>query len=97
MPTATMVADNLSGFAGPGTLYRVDPPMKGTEYVLLYYRPEMFGQPGQLTVILSDQYGAVFGSDVRPQQGSYVTDERGVNHSLALMLAGDYTIVEGVE
>lgn len=94
MPTATMVADNLSGFAGPGTLYRVDPPLKGTEYVLLYYRPEMFGQPGQLNVILSDPYGAVFGGDVRPQQGTYVTDKP--DHALALRIAG-YELVEDTD
>lgn len=94
MATATLVADNLSGFAGPATLYRVDPPLNGTEHVLLYFRPPLFGQPGQLNVILSDRYGAVFGSDVRPQPGTYVCEERDVNHALALQIAGGYRIVE---
>lgn len=92
MPTATMVADNLSGFVGPATLYRIDPPMHGTDHVLVYYRPEMFGQRGQLTVVLADSQGAVFGGDVRPQSGTHITSEP--NHHLALQLAGGYTIAE---
>lgn len=92
MPTAQMVRDNVQGFAGPGTLYKVDPPMKGTEYLLLFYRPAFMGQEGQLNVILATKNGASFLRDVRPQQGSHVTREP--NHHLALAMAGDYVIVD---
>lgn len=92
MPTAVKVADDIGGFAGPGTLYRVEPPLNGTEHVVLYHQPPAFGQHGQLCVILATKNGAVFGRDVRPQPGTYVTDEP--NHHLALQLAGGYTIVE---
>lgn len=92
MPTAVKVADEVGGFAGPGTLYRVDPPMNGTEYVLLYHQPPAFGQHGQLCVILATKNGASFTRDVRPQPGTYVTDEP--NHALSLQLAGGYVVTE---
>ncbi len=92
MPTAVKVAENVGGFAGPGTLYRVDPPLNGTEHVLLYHQPPAFGQHGQLCVILATKNGASFSRDVRPQPGTYVTDEP--DHVLALQLAGGYQIVE---
>lgn len=91
MATARMVRDNVNGFSGPATLYQIDPPMKGTEYLLLFYRPEFMGQEGQLNVILATKNGASFTRDVRPQPGSHVT--RDPNHALALALAGDYVIV----
>lgn len=92
MPTAVLVEDGIGGFAGPASLYRIDPPMKGTDHVLVYYRPPILGQEGQLTVVLATAGGAVFGQDVRPQQGTHVTREP--NHHLALQLAGGYTIVD---
>lgn len=92
MPTAVKVAENVGGFAGPGTLYRVDPPLNGTEFVLLYHQPSAFGQHGQLCVILATKNGASFTRDVRPRPGTYVTDEP--NHALSLQLAGGYQIVE---
>lgn len=90
MPTAVLVADDVPGFPGPASLYRIDPPLKGTDHLILFYQPPLFGQQGQLNVILATESGAVFGSDVRPQQGSYVTNEP--NHYLALQLAGAYMI-----
>ena len=92
MSTAVLVADNITGFPGVASLYRIDPPMKGTDHVVLFYQPPLFHQQGQLNVVLATDTGAVFGNDVRPQQGSYVTSEP--NHSLALMIAGGYLIVE---
>lgn len=92
MPTAVMVADNVGGLPGPATLYRIDPPLKGTDHVLLYFQPPMYGQEGQLVVVLATQYGAVFGADVRPQPGSHVTSTP--NHPLALQLAGGYSLIE---
>ncbi|CCW14588.1 hypothetical protein EBESD8_51580 [Rhodococcus aetherivorans] len=92
MPTAVLVDDGVGGFAGPASLYRIDPPIKGTDHVLVYYRPPMMGQEGQLTVVLATPGGAVFGQDVRPQQGTHVTREP--NHHLALQLAGGYQIVD---
>lgn len=92
MPTAVLVEDGIGGFAGPASLYRIDPPLKGTDHVLVYFRPPIAGQEGQLTVVLATAGGAVFGQDVRPQAGTHVTREP--NHHLALQLAGGYTIVE---
>ena len=92
MPTAVMVADHVGGLPGPATLYRIDPPLKGTDHLLLFFQPPMWGQDGQLVVLLATQYGAVFGSDVRPQPGTHVTDSP--NHPLALQLAGGYSLLE---
>lgn len=91
MATARLVRDNINGFSGPATLYQIDPPMKGTDHLLLFYRPEFMGQEGQLNVILATKNGASFTRDVRPQPGSHVT--RQPNHSLALAMAGDYVIL----
>ena len=90
MPTASVVAEDLPGFAGPATLYKIDPPMKGTDHLIVYFQPPMFGQLGKVCVILGTEHGSVFGDDVRPQQGTYVTNEP--NHHLALMIAGGYLI-----
>lgn len=95
MPTARIVADGLAGFAGPATLYRIDPPIQGTDHVVVYHRPRVYGQAGQMTVVLATAGGAVYGREVRPQPGTYTTDEP--NHHLALQLAGGYQIVEFVE
>ena len=92
MPTAVMVADNVGGLPGPATLYRIDPPLKGTDHLLLFFQPPMWGQDGQLVVLLATQYGAVFGADVRPQPGTHVTSAP--NHPLALQLAGGYSLLE---
>jgi len=71
-------------------LYKIDPPIKGTDHLIVYYQPPLFGQQGQVCVILATEHGAVFGDDVRPQQGTYVTNEP--NHYLALQIAGGYLI-----
>ncbi|MCZ4649470.1 hypothetical protein O4106_21855 [Rhodococcus pyridinivorans] len=90
MSVASVVAENVPGYAGPATLYKIDPPIKGTDHLIVYYQPPLFGQQGQLCVILATEHGAVFGDDVRPQQGTYVTNEP--NHYLALQIAGGYLI-----
>lgn len=94
MPIASVVAENVSGFAGPATLYKIDPPLKGTDHLIVYFQPPMWGQLGKVCVILGTEQGAVFGVDVRPQQGTYVTNEP--NHHLALQIAGGYLIVESM-
>lgn len=90
MHTAVMVADGLGGWAGPATLYRIDWPINGKDHLLVFHQPAMYGQPGQLVVLLSDENARV--KDTRPQPGSHTTDEP--NHHLALQLAGGYRIVE---
>lgn len=90
MKTAVMVADGLAGWAGPATLYRLDWPIKGMDHLLLFHQPAMYGQPGQLIVLLADENARV--KDTRPQLGSHTTDEP--NHPFALQLAGGYQIVE---
>jgi hypothetical protein len=92
MATAEMVVDGLPGFAGLATLYRIDPPIQGTDHLIVYHRPRIAGQPGQMTVVLGTAGGVVHGREVRPQPGTYTTDEP--NHALALQLAGGYTIAE---
>ena len=95
MATAEIVVDGLEGFAGPATLYRIDPPIKGTDHLIVYHRPRMFGQPGQMTVILATEGGVGYDRRVEPVAGTYLTDEP--NHALALQLAGGYRIVEVAE
>lgn len=92
MPTAEIVADGLDGFVAPATLYRIDPPIQGTDHVLVYHRPPMFGQPGQMTVVLSTPGGVGYGRRMDPVDGTYTTNEP--NHHLALQLAGGYRIVD---
>ncbi|WP_029542451.1 hypothetical protein [Rhodococcus aetherivorans] len=94
MGTAVKVMDEVGGFAGPGTLYKVDPPAKGTEHLLLYHQPPLFGQPGQLCVLLATPNGAAFTRDLQPQPGTYVTDKP--DHALALRIAG-YELVEDTD
>ena len=94
MGTAVKVRENIAGFSGPGTLYRVEPAWQGVDHVLLYYRPPMLGQGGQLVVILATPNGASALPDVRPQPGTYVTDKP--DHALALRIAG-YELVEGTD
>lgn len=92
MPTAKIIADGIAGFAGPATLYQIDPPIQGTDHIIVYHRPRIYGQAGQMTVVLSTPVGGVYGREVRAQPGTYTTDEP--NHHLALQLAGGYSIVE---
>ncbi|SED50179.1 hypothetical protein SAMN04490240_4052 [Rhodococcus pyridinivorans] len=91
MPTAKIVADGIAGFAGLATLYQIDPPIQGTDHIIVYHRPRIYGQPGQMTVVLSTPDGGVYGREVRAQPGTYTTDEP--NHYLALQLAGGYSLV----
>ena len=93
MATAEMVVDGLPGFAGLATLYRIDPPISGADHLIVYHRPKIAGQVGQMTVVLGTSAGVAKGVDIRPQPGTYTTDEP--NHALALQLAGGYLITEG--
>lgn len=88
-----VVADGLAGFAGPATLYRIDPPISGTDHVAVYFREPMRGQKsGQLSVVLATSGGVGFGGRMDAIQGTHVTNEP--NHHLALQLAGGYMIVD---
>lgn len=90
MSTALQVADGLAGWAGPATLYRIDPPMKGSDHLLIFHQRSMYGQSGHMVVLISDENAHA--KDTRPQPGSHATDDP--NHHLALQLAGGYRIVE---
>lgn len=93
MATAEIVMDGLPSPGGyEATLYRIDPPIQGTDHVLVYHRPKIHGQPGQMSVILATPGGVGYGGRMDAVQGTYVTDEP--NHHLALQLAGGYRIVE---
>jgi len=92
MNTAELVADGLAGYPGPASLYRIDPPMAGTDHLLLFHQRARYGQSGQLVVILAREDGLPYHGDVRPTVGSHATDDP--NHHLALQLAGGYRIVE---
>lgn len=94
MGTAVKVRDSIAGFAGPGTLYQIEPAWQGVDHVLLYYRPPILGQSGQLVVLLATPNGASALREVRPQQGTYVTDKP--DHALALRIAG-YELVEDTD
>ncbi|WP_039583462.1 hypothetical protein [Rhodococcus sp. Chr-9] len=92
MSTAEIVADGLASPGGfEATLYRVDPPIQGTDHLLVWHQPRMFGQPGQMKVVLATPGGAGYGKRMDAIAGTYVTDEP--NHHLALQLAGGYQIV----
>ncbi|MEE2058987.1 hypothetical protein [Rhodococcus artemisiae] len=90
MPTAEIVAEIPDVYAGPATLYRVDPPVDGSNHLIVYHQPPMYGQKGKVCVLVSDEYGVA--SDMRQRDGSYTTDEP--NHHLALQLAGGYVLIE---
>lgn len=92
MNTAVTVADGIGGYPGPATLYRIDPPMQGTDHLIICHMKAVYGQAGQLAVLLATEDGATYRGDVRPQVGSYTTDEP--NHHLALQLAGGYVLIE---
>lgn len=92
MATAEIVVDGLPGFAGLATLYRIDPPTQGADHLIVYHQPRIAGQAGQMVVVLGTEGGVCRTADVRPQPGTYTTDEP--NHALALQLAGGYTIEE---
>ncbi|MBM4567803.1 hypothetical protein GS441_21025 [Rhodococcus hoagii] len=64
-----MVVDGLPGFAGLATLYRIDPPIKGADHLIVYHRPRVAGQPGQMTVALGTEDGVSLSADIRPQPG----------------------------
>lgn len=96
MATAEIVMDGLPSPGGfEATLYRIDPPMQGTDHLLVFHQPSMFGQPGQMKVVLATEGGVGYGGRMDlAVQGSYTTNEP--NHHLALQLAGGYRIVEEV-
>ncbi len=93
MPTALQVADGLGGWAGPATLYRVDPPIKGCDHLLLFHQESMYGQIGKMVVLLADENAQV--KDTRPTAGSHETDEP--NHPFTLQMAGGYRLVQSVD
>ncbi|MCD2116812.1 MULTISPECIES: hypothetical protein [Rhodococcus] len=93
MPTALQVADGLGGWAGPATLYRVDPPINGCDHLLLFHQKSMYGQSGQMVVMLADENAQV--KDARPTFGSHATDDP--NHPFTLQMAGGYRLVQSVD
>lgn len=93
MATAELVMDGLPSPGGfEASLYRIDPPMQGTDHLLVYHRPPMWGQQGQMCVILATPGGVGYGGRMDPVDGTYTTNTP--NHHLALQLAGGYRIVE---
>lgn len=94
MGTAVKVRDEVCGFAGPATLYQIDPPLNGTEHLIVYYQEPMreYGQSiGQLCVLLATPNGATFTPTMEPQEGSRYTNSP--DHQRALGDAG-YELVE---
>lgn len=90
--TATKVRDEVGGFAGPATLYKVDPPLNGTEHLIVYYQQPMYGQRiGQISVLLATANGAIFTPTMEPQEGTRYTNLP--DHARALDDAG-YKLVE---
>lgn len=94
MATAEIVMDGLPSPGGyEATLYRIDPPIKGTDHLLVYHRPPMWGQPGHMSVILATPGGVgLNGRMDQAPSGSFTTNTP--DHILALQLAGGYHIVE---
>lgn len=93
MGTAVKVMEDVGGFIAPATLYLVDPPIKGTDHLVVYYQPPISGQEGRVCVLLATANGADFTRSRDPQRGTYVTNDP--DFALALQIAG-YEIVEGV-
>ena len=93
MATAEIVLDGLPSPGGyEATLYRIAPPLKGTDHLLVYHRPPMWGQPGQMSVILATSGGVgLNGRMDQAPSGSFTTNTP--DHILALQLAGGYRIV----
>lgn len=90
--TAEKVRDGVGGFAGPATLYRIDPPLNGAEHLIVYYQDPMYGQNiGQISVLLATANGAIFTPTMEPQEGTRYTNNP--NPARALEDAG-YALVE---
>lgn len=92
MATAVKVQEGIGGFAGPATLYRIDPPLKGADHLVVYYQPPMAGQTiGQICVLLATPNGADYTRTREPQEGTRFTNRP--DHVRALDDAG-YELVE---
>ena len=85
MGTARRVVEGLPGIA-PTTLYRIDPPLEGADHLLVYHRPRVAGQRGQMTVILATEGGVAVRGRMDPAPGTYITDTP--DHVEALRQAG---------
>ncbi|EME14819.1 hypothetical protein [Rhodococcus triatomae] len=83
--TATLLAENLGGFAGPANLYQLDVPLMGFDHVIAWI--QTFGTP-EAVLVAAFPSGAARSMTRLP--GSYVGTE--VSHAGALFLAG-YTVV----
>lgn len=91
--TAQKVREGVGGFAGPATLYKLDMPLNGTEYLIVYWQRPMHGQSiGQICVLLATANGAIFTPTMQPQEGTRYTNSP--DHARALADAG-YELVEG--
>lgn len=94
MATAEIVMEGLPSPGGyEATLYRIDPPIEGTDHLLVYHRPPIAGQPGHMSVILATPGGVGMNGHMgQAPSGSFTTNAP--DHILALQLAGGYRIVE---
>lgn len=80
--TATVVHEDLGGFAGVAHCYQVDPPLEGSTHVTVWVQTA-FGTP-EAVIVAARESGAAVTMNRLP--GSYVRSD--ATHSGALWLAG---------
>lgn len=90
MGTATLIAENVGGFAGPANLYQLEPPLVDKTYVVVW--TQAYGTP-EAVVVAARPDGSAITMNRLP--GSYVGSE--VTHSGALWLAGYEVVVPEIE
>lgn len=86
MNTATLVKQ-LEGFTGEASLYRLNPPMDGNEFVVVSATVAMFSGP-ETCIFPADETGEI--TNYSEQDGSY---KGGLSHAEARRGAG-YTIAQ---
>lgn len=94
MKTATLILEDVKGYAGPANCYRLSEPLFQADHVIVWAQPSFGMQLPEVVVVPSTSSGRARNMDRMP--GSCMLHhEADVNDAatLALMLAGGYEIV----
>lgn len=94
MKTATLIIEDVKGYAGPANCYRLSEPLFQADHVIVWAQPSFGMQLPEVVVVPSTSSGRARNMDRMP--GSCMLHhEADLNDAatLALMLAGGYEIV----
>lgn len=94
MKTATLILEDVKGYAGPANCYRLSEPLFHVDHVIIWAQPSFGMQLPEVVVVPSTSSGRARNMDRMP--GSCMLHhEADLNDAatLALMLAGGYEIV----